>query len=67
MQITTSGAAGIESRITGLVVPTLNECGTFHWKTGSECFMTEIDVAAMPRVSNPVAHASSIRQEGGLK
>jgi len=59
MQITTNRAAGIESRITGLVVPTLNECVTFHWKTGNECFMTQIDVAAMPCVvSNLMAHAS---------
>jgi hypothetical protein len=31
MQITTNGAAGIELGVTGLVVPSLNECVTFHW------------------------------------
>jgi hypothetical protein len=58
MQITTNGPAGIESPITGLVMPTLNECVTFRWKTGNECFMTQIDVAAMPCVSDLMAHAS---------
>jgi hypothetical protein len=66
-KITTTGAAGIESGVTGLVVPTLNECVTFNWKTGNECFMNWIDAAAMPRVSNPMAHAPSIRQIGGPK
>jgi hypothetical protein len=67
MQIATSGADGIESRITGLVVPTLNECVTFNWKTGSECFLQQIDVAARPRVSNLMVHARSIRQAGVSK
>jgi hypothetical protein len=51
------GAAGIESGVTGLLVPTLNHCATFNWKTGIE----QIDV------SKPMAHAPSIRQVGGLK
>jgi hypothetical protein len=38
-KITTTGAAGIESGVTGLVMPTLNECVTFDWKTGNECFL----------------------------
>ena len=38
MQITTSGTAGIESDVTGLLVPTLNECVTFNWETANECF-----------------------------
>jgi|HubBroStandDraft_1064217.scaffolds.fasta_scaffold10008_2 hypothetical protein len=29
--------------------------------------LKQINVAAMPRVSNPVEHASSIRQIGGPK
>jgi hypothetical protein len=67
MQITTGGAAGIDSRISGFVVSTLNKCVTFRWKTGNECFMTQIEVAPLPSVSNPMAHASSIRQVGGSK
>jgi hypothetical protein len=67
MQITTNSAAGIQSGVTGLVVPTLNECVTFNWKTGNEFFRKQIDVAAMPRVSNPMAHAPSIRRVGGSK
>jgi hypothetical protein len=62
MQTTINGAVGIE-----LVVPTHQECVTFPWKTANECFMKRIDVAAVPRVSNPTAHAPSIREMGGSK
>jgi hypothetical protein len=67
MQMTINGAAGIELGLTGLVVPTQSECVTFNWKTGNECFMKQIDVAAMPRASNLTAHAPSIPQVGGSK
>jgi len=56
IEITTNGAAGIESRVTGLVMPRLKECVTFKWKTGNKRFLKQIDVAAMPRVSNLTAH-----------
>lgn len=62
MQTTTNGAARIE-----LVVPTLQECVTFPWKTGNECLLKRIDVAAIPRVSNPMAHAPAIGEVGGSK
>jgi hypothetical protein len=67
METTINSAAGIQSGVTGLVVPTLNECVTFNWKTGNEYFRKQIDVVAMLRVSNPMAHAPSIPRVGRSK